>query len=195
MRLSREAKARHHQEIINAASAMLRARGIDGSSVADLMQAAGLTHGGFYRHFENKDALVAEAVTAAFDGIAEMLDNRIAEAGPAEAARDYVKLYLSLGHIEHPEKGCPIATLGPEVARQGETVRAAFAEGIERLLVRLADGATGDAATRRTDAIDLLCRMIGAVVMARAIAPSNLADEILTVAGDGASRQRGVRAS
>jgi TetR/AcrR family transcriptional repressor of nem operon len=184
MRLSREAKARHHQEIIEAAAAMLRARGIGGTSVADLMQAAGLTHGGFYRHFENKDELVAEAVKAAFDGIIGSLDNRIAEAGPAKAIQDYVKLYLSLAHIEHPEMGCPIATLGPEIARQSDVVRSASAGGVERLIGKLAEGTAGDFQARRASAIDLLCRLVGAIVIARAIAPADLANEILSVAGD-----------
>ncbi len=66
MRMSREAMADHHEQIVSAASRMLRERGIEGTSVADLMQAVGLTHGGFYRHFESKDALVAEAAEAAF---------------------------------------------------------------------------------------------------------------------------------
>lgn len=183
MRMSRDAKARHHQEIIDVTAAMLRTRGIGGTSVADLMQAAGLTHGGFYRHFENKDVLVAEAVKAAFDGIASNLDARIAELGPAGALQDYVSLYLSQGHLQHPEQGCPVATLGPEIARQSGVIRAAFADGVERLLEKLTEGCTGRPEERRTAATHLLCRLTGAMVLARAIAPGDLATEILTAAG------------
>lgn len=188
MRMSRDAKTRHHQDIIEATAAMLRARGIGGTSVADLMQAVGLTHGGFYRHFENKDMLVAEAVKAAFDGVVSYLDGRINEVGPAGAVEDYVALYLSLGHLEHPEMGCPVATLGPEIARQSDVVRAAFAGGVERLIEKLAEGSVGDHQERRANAINLLCRIIGAMVVARAISPNELATEILTTA-DTASRR------
>ena len=139
--------ARHHTEIVAKAATMLRERGIDGLSVADLMQAAGLTHGGFYRHFASKDALVAEATTAAFASFVERIERGIAKNGPASALRDYVADYLSLGHIANPAAGCPIAAYGTDVARQGPPIRDAYARGLDRMCLAIA-GCFADAPAR-----------------------------------------------
>src|SRR5208337_1749453 len=126
MRVSKETMERHHQQIISTASAMLRERGVQGVSVADVMQSAGLTHGGFYRHFASKEALVVEATSAAFEGILDGLEKSSARKGNKTALEDYVSGYLSQKHVETPSRGCPIPAFGADVAREGVEVRAVF---------------------------------------------------------------------
>jgi TetR/AcrR family transcriptional repressor of nem operon len=160
--------ARHHKEIVAKAATMLRERGIDGLSVADLMQAAGLTHGGFYRHFASKDALVAEATTAAFASFVERIERSIAKNGPAFALREYVADYLSLGHVANPAVGCPIAAYGTDVARQGASVREAYADGLDRMCSAIAGCFADPPAQSRRLAREIISTMVGAVVTARA---------------------------
>ena len=112
MRMSKEAMARHHDEIVTAASRMLRERGIEGTSVADLMQAAGLTHGGFYRHFDSKEALVAEAAQSIYDNLVQGLATKAEKMSEVEAVADYVGKYLTRYHVSHPGAGCVMAALG-----------------------------------------------------------------------------------
>ena len=106
MRLSREAKAQHHEAITSAASKMLRERGIERTSVIDLMQAVGLTHGGFYRHFKSKDELVASSASKAFEEVVQQFEKRTAEAGPQAPLVAYVLEYLSDLHRDDPALGC-----------------------------------------------------------------------------------------
>jgi TetR/AcrR family transcriptional repressor of nem operon len=134
MRLSREAKAQHHEEITSAASKMLRERGIERTSVIDLMQAVGLTHGGFYRHFKSKDELVASSASKAFEEVVQRFEKRTAEAGPQAALIAYVLEYLSDCHRDDPALGCMISACGSEASRQSEIVREAFTNGISKLL-------------------------------------------------------------
>jgi len=105
MRMSREAKAQSKTRILNAASKMVRERGIDAASVAEVMQAAGMTNGGFYRHFQSKEEMVALAIRAAFDEIADRFDKRLEQSGAAAAIEAYVGEYLSKRHLEHPSHG------------------------------------------------------------------------------------------
>lgn len=169
MRVSKETVADHRKKILSAASKMLRERGVEGASVADLMQAAGLTHGGFYRHFASKEALVVEATTATFDALIARLEEWSAEAGHAAALAKYVGEYLTPRHVERPEIGCPIAAYGAEVARENPEVRAAFNAGVDRLIKWIAGGLAGAEAERKERAVELLALMVGAVVTARAV--------------------------
>src|SRR5688572_13348028 len=122
---SRENRAR----IVETASTLFRERGYDGVGVADLMAAAGFTHGGFYKQFESKADLMAEA--AAW-GIAQTA----AQTANVDVAK-FVRGYLSRQHRDARATGCTMAALGADAARQPDAVRATFAEGIERLLAAL----------------------------------------------------------
>jgi TetR/AcrR family transcriptional regulator, transcriptional repressor for nem operon len=182
VRETREVKAKHRNEIVAAASKMLRDRGVDRTSLMDLMRAAGLTHGGFYRHFNSKDELVAEATQNAFAAIIARFRAR-SEKGNAKAALSaYVEDYLSGRHIESPEEGCPVAAYGAEAAREGHAVREAFAEGMAHMLSLAAEGMSCSKEQRCARATALLALMTGAVVMARAAGSSKLSQEILTSA-------------
>lgn len=184
MRVSREMMAENHQRIVLEASRLLRKHGIEGTTVGDVMLAAGLTHGGFYRHFESKDAMVAESATAAFEGLAAGIDARIDDKGLKEAIDAYVDVYLSPGHLQHPEGGCPMASLGIEAGRGPADVRTAFAVGAEKILERMAKASGSANADSRAAALRQLALMVGGVVMARAVAGSDLQDEILMACRD-----------
>jgi TetR/AcrR family transcriptional regulator, transcriptional repressor for nem operon len=188
MRASREVKALHHKEIVSTASRMLRGRGLDRTSVMDLMRAAGLTNGGFYRHFKSKDELVAESTRDIFGAIVATFQARSEKGGPRAALCAYVDEYLAGGHVNAPEEGCPIAAYGAEAARESDAVRGAFAEGLDQMLSLAAEGMPGLKEQRRARAAELLALMTGAVVMARAAGNPKLSQEIL-----GSARQRAKR--
>jgi TetR/AcrR family transcriptional regulator, transcriptional repressor for nem operon len=179
MRASREVKARHHGEIVSTASKMLRGRGVDRTSVIDLMRAAGLTHGGFYRHFKSKDDLVAQSTRNIFRAMISRFQARSAKEGPNAALSAYVDDYLTGRHVEAPEQGCPVAAYGAEAARESRTVRAAFAEGMDQMLSLAAEGLSCPKQQRRARVAELQALMTGAVVMARAAGRSKLSREIL----------------
>jgi TetR/AcrR family transcriptional regulator, transcriptional repressor for nem operon len=186
MRVTKEAMERHHQLILAIASAMLRERGVQGVSVADIMQAAGLTHGGFYRHFASKDALVADATHAAFAEIFAKLEKAATRKGATAALEAYVSGYLSQKHVETPSKGCPIPSFGGDIAREGAEAHAAFHAGVTRLLQWIATGLPIPEPERAGTAIELLSLMVGAVVTARAAGDPALSRKILAQARDGA---------
>ena len=158
--------------IVEAASRALRRDGIDAVSIPKLMKLVGLTHGGFYVHFRDRDELVAEAIAHT------QTDSALASDVPASEA---FGRYLSMGHVRHPEVGCVIAALGVEGARQHGPVRRAFAEAATRLLrgverrlhPKSGDGALSD------EALATASRIVGAVVLARLVQDEALADRLL----------------
>jgi TetR/AcrR family transcriptional regulator, transcriptional repressor for nem operon len=178
MRLSREAKAQHHEAITSAASKMLRERGIERTSVIDLMPAVGLTHGGFYRHFKSKDELVASSASKAL----QRFEKRTAEAGPQAALVAYVLEYLSDLHRDDPALGCLISPCGAEASRQESIVREAFTNGICKLLDLVAEGLSCPEEKRAERAIELGGLMLGALVMAHATNDEELSETILAEA-------------
>jgi len=177
MRMSRAAAAESRSRIVSEAAKMLRARGVAGASVAEVMQAAGMTHGGFYKHFASKDALLAEATAAAFAEAAARFDRRAASKGVEAAVAAYVADYLSPAHVAHPERGCPLAAFGADAGRRADALSQAFAEGVEALIERLSR--TGGS---REEAIRKLVTLLGAVVAARAVGSGSLQQEILAAA-------------
>lgn len=166
--------------VANAARA-LRRDGLGGVSIPALMKKAGLTHGGFYVHFKNRDELVAAAVLAAAEETgASVLSS---EAGDLDAA---LRTYLSKEHVAHPEHGCVIAALGGEGRHQPAPVRRAFAlaaRGFIRLVSdQLRRANRGGRDEQNDEALALASRMVGAVVLARLVDDDRLADRILAAA-------------
>ena len=176
MRKSKDAAAESRRRIVDTASRMLRARGVEGTSVADLMHTAGMTHGGFYKHFASKDELSDLAARAAFQEVVARFDERMRREGRDAARRAYFDEYLSSAHVERPEVGCPVAAFGADAGRYPEALSAAFADGAEMLIARIA---ATDAIADRADAIRQLATVVGAVVVARAVGNGSLRDEIL----------------
>jgi TetR/AcrR family transcriptional repressor of nem operon len=171
--------AKHHQEIVEVAARLLRERGIKGTSVADVMQAAGLTHGGFYRHFESKDALVAEAVQFIQDALVKRLETKADKTSEATAVEDYVAKYLSHDHVTNPAIGCPMAAFGVDAARETAEVRRAFANGTQRTIDKLSAGLRGTPGERRTKAMQMFISLVGAVVVARAVGDCEFREDVL----------------
>lgn len=123
MRYRPEHKAEVHQRIVRDASRRVRTEGINGAAVAAVMRDTGLTHGGFYKHFESKDALLIESVRLAFQEIIETLSAAAKKAQPGAGWKAIVKTYLSPEYCEHMERGCPLTALAPELARADKGMR------------------------------------------------------------------------
>src|ERR1700761_5034086 len=117
MRYRPEHKARVRQQIVKDASRRVRAQGLSGAAVAAVMHDAGLTHGGFYKHFKSKDELLLEALSSGFAEIADSLAQAAERSRPGTGWKTIVKAYLSPEHCNHAEAGCPLAALAPELAR------------------------------------------------------------------------------
>jgi len=171
MRVSRDAKDRSHARIVAAAARLVRERGLERTSVADVMIDAGLTHGGFYRHFDAKDSLTAAALQSAFDQIQSELASRLETTEPGAAVAGFHAYYLSEGHVRNPGIGCPIAALAGEVGRASEALKTAFGRGVNRLTTQLAMGMPGAESKRLAKATRELAMMAGAVMIARASDP------------------------
>jgi TetR/AcrR family transcriptional repressor of nem operon len=178
-RASQADAAKHRDEVVEAASHLFRERGIAAVSVPELMAAAGLTHGGFYRHFTSKEALAATAVTAAFASQVEQIDQLAADNqdDPELARRIFLDDYLSVAHRDSAGDGCPNAGLATEVARlpgDGD-IRTAFTAGLHRMASAIGKVGTGD----EGDALVELSTLVGAMVLARATAGDEVSDRIL----------------
>src|SRR6476469_6929511 len=117
-------KAQVHRKILEDASRRVRAEGITGAAVSSVMRDAGLTHGGFYKHFGSKDDLLTESLSEAFEEMADRLTQAVGKSPPGTAWKAIVKVYLSLEHCEHAERGCPLAALASELARADRSVKA-----------------------------------------------------------------------
>ncbi|HVK79996.1 MAG TPA: helix-turn-helix domain-containing protein [Verrucomicrobiae bacterium] len=173
MRVSREQAETNRAAIVTAASRLFREKGFDGVGVDAIMQAAGLTHGGFYRNFASKDALAAEAIDRAFAGASR----------DATSIRDYAARYLTPKHRDNPAAGCTFAALAGDVAREGKAVRHTFTQHVEAYLDRFVGWMEGrTAAVRRKQAINALAGLVGALTLARAVDDPELSDEILAAA-------------
>ncbi len=160
---------------MNVASELLREHGFGGVGVADIMKAAGFTHGGFYNHFSSKEALAAEATRRAFE---TMADHREA----AEDVADLLTKYLSGKGRKALAKGCPAAALGADVARQSDGVKAEFSHGVEGMIASMAERleAEGVHDDARRRAVNVVCKMVGALMLSRGVPDSDpLAAEIL----------------
>ena len=173
----KEHKRNTRERIIEAAAAAFREHGIDGVGVADVMRNAGLTHGGFYAHFASKEDLLASAVQYASEQVTEMLDSATDPASSQRLLGAALK-YLSAAHRDHPEWGCPIATLGPNLARSGQKARRTLANDIRKRLKQLHD-LTPDslpAETRTRQAAGALACTVGGLIVARVLEESQGAE-------------------
>ena len=167
MRYPAKDTAARHERIVKEASCLFRERGFENVTVAEVMKAAGLTHGAFYAHFDSKDELQAAAVAY---GI-KVSHERLQLSTPKKGKESYADRYLSRRHRDNPGDGCTMAALAQEVARSTPELKAAFEGGFEEILS--ANG--GD----RKEAIFQTAALLGGVVLARAVQNARLSDEIL----------------
>jgi TetR/AcrR family transcriptional regulator, transcriptional repressor for nem operon len=173
---SRDEKARNHERIVEVASARIRESGTEAPGVAEIMQAAGLTHGGFYKHFGSRTDLIAEAADRAFaDG--ERTVHEVTE-GAQEPLAALVDWYVSTQHRDNPATGCPVAALGADVRHGADRVRASYRRQVERNLANLERLLGGGEDARRLATV-ALSTLVGSIVLARAIDDEALSDEIL----------------
>lgn len=172
---SQEEKEKNHRQIVEIAARKMRESGTEGPGVAEIMKEAGLTHGGFYKHFASRDDLVAEAVEAAIAEGREGYEEVTAEADDPLAA--FVDWYVSSSHRDDPGSGCPVVALGADAARSDERVRAAYRGQVESYLAHMEELLGGEDARRR--AISAVTSMVGALLISRAVDDKALSEEIL----------------
>lgn len=183
MRSSRKDTEKHRQEIIDASSRLFREKGVEGVSVPELMQAVGMTHGGFYKHFSSKDELVPVAYSEAFAQVAGRLDAVMAgyDGDPAAAWNALVDYYLSAEHRDRLDDGCATAALAGDMARLGEdsSAQAAYEQGVKRMLGRV--GSLRDGPDAQAKSLAALSTMVGALLLSRATTGA-LSDDFLSAA-------------
>ncbi|WP_076862641.1 TetR/AcrR family transcriptional regulator [Bradyrhizobium mercantei] len=182
MRYPASETAKKHERILKEAARLFRERGFDGAGVAEIMEAAGLTHGAFYAHFTSKDALQTEAVERAF----AQANSRIyaLATNTSDAKQAFLDSYLGRAHRNHAQDGCPMAALGPEIARSS-AARKPFTQGVKHIL----DGMVSRFRWKRKgiarrNAIHVLSAAVGAVILARAVDDPRFSDEILASVRD-----------
>ena len=184
MGYSKAQKEKTHKRIVAIASKRFREKGLAGFGIADLMKEAGLTVGGFYKHFGSRDELVAEAVSAGFGTWQRQRDAAESGGRPLTFAK-LIDDYLSDAHRKNPGAGCAFSALAPEIARSDKRTRALTSEQVRNdleLVVGLLPGKDKRAA--RSRAILTFSALVGAMSLARAVSDEALSHEILnTVAG------------
>lgn len=179
MKVTKEKVAEHRAAIVKSASKLFRAQGVEGVGVAEITSTVGLTHGGFYRHFDSKEALLGEACRQAFEDVTAIKSAVMSKPGGAQRMRNG---YLNNSRVSG-DADCPIATLGAEIARHGGEVQSSFAQGLRQFL-----GTSGhevESPRWKRDTAEM-AMLIGTLVMARAVrkADKPLADALISAALD-----------
>jgi TetR/AcrR family transcriptional repressor of nem operon len=170
MRYDTHHKARTREKVLREAANAIRAEGPDRIGVAALMAKAGLTHGGFYAHFESKDELVAKAIEQMFEDRYESVIARMGGKPAGEQLESFIDGYLSPRHRDDPSHGCPIPTLSGELVRMPDAARRSFAAGSERLAKWIAALLTDVGVAEPRDlASSIMAEMVGAVALARVV--------------------------
>jgi TetR/AcrR family transcriptional regulator, transcriptional repressor for nem operon len=187
MRYSREHKQETHSRIVRKASVRLREKGAHGVGVADLMKEAGLTHGGFYAHFDSREALVIEAFVYAMDRSMERWKKTLEQIPPDKRLAMIVDTYLTPLHRDDPGHGCAVPTLGAEIARESPKTRKAFSAKLGQMIDMMAEqipDASPKVARKRAAA--MLATMMGTLVLSRIVGSSEFSDEILAAGREAA---------
>ena len=181
MRYPKGHREETHARIVDEAARAFRLQGIDGVSIGDLMSRLGLTHGGFYAHFESKDVLVANACQRAAQQGMALLYEGTEGLSRADAFDLVIKRYLSRTHRDHPEQGCAVAAVGSDVRRASPTVQSMFGRVIQSMLDRvravLPEGSDGE-----DDAIGMLALLVGGIVLSRAVGDPAMSERVLRAA-------------
>jgi len=180
MRYSKEHKQETHARIVKKASVRLREKGAHGVGVADLMKEAGLTHGGFYAHFDSREALVIEAFGHAMDRSTERWRKIAEQTPPEQRLATIVDTYLTPAHRDDPGHGCAVPALSAEIARESTKTRKAFAGKLEQMIDMMADQIPDlPRKAARRQAAAALATMMGTLVLARVAGNGEFSEEIL----------------
>jgi TetR/AcrR family transcriptional repressor of nem operon len=181
MRYRPEHKVAIHEKIVKDAARRVRAEGLTGAAVSTVMRDAGLTHGGFYKHFGSKDDLLLECLSEAFEEIAGALARAAEQARPGAAWKAIVKAYLSPEHCDHAECGCPVAALAPELARADAAMKPRIAAELAQYKNRLVPFMPGRRAAEKERAFfAIFPTMIGAIALARMLPDQAMRAKVLT---------------
>ena len=185
MRYKPEHKVEVHQKIVKDASRRLRAEGLGGAGVAAVMRDTGLTHGGFYKYFGSKDALLVESLGEAFRQIADYLSQAVEQSQPGTAWKTIVEAYLSPEHCDHAEWGCPLAALGSELARADPSMKAQILGELMKYKSRMLPFMPGRRVADKERAFfAIFSTMIGAIEMARVLPEAAMRAKVLASARD-----------
>lgn len=178
MRYQADRKQLTRAKMVETAARVLRRDGIAAAGMAGLMAEAGLTNGAFYAHFASKEALVAEAVVSALGDTRAAMAAKIAQAAEGQALDAVIDHYLDPRHVAHPEHGCAVAALGPELARRPESTRVAVDAAIDAIVATIATALPPGHHDSMQAARSVFASMVGTIQLARASRPS-LAASIL----------------
>jgi len=185
MRYRPEHKAEIHQKIVKDASRRVRAEGLNGAAVAAVMRDTGLTHGGFYKHFESKDELLLESVSEAFRDIGDTLVRVAEQSRPESPWKAIVKAYLSLEYCDHPERGCPLPALAPELTRVDQKMRRRIFPQLVNYRDRMVPFMPGQRTADRERAFfAIFSTMVGAIEIARMLPEPAMREKVLSASRD-----------
>ncbi|ALR21542.1 MULTISPECIES: TetR/AcrR family transcriptional regulator [Sphingobium] len=179
MKVSREQATRNREKVVDAASRLFRARGVDGVAIGEVMRECGLTHGGFYNQFASKDGLAVEACARSLMRSAERWRGIVAETSEGNALHAIAADYLSGRNRDAPETGCALIALGPDAARKGGDLADAFRHGFEALAAILEEA---DQEGGQEAALARMSQWVGALSLARAVGDPALSDQLLSAA-------------
>jgi TetR/AcrR family transcriptional repressor of nem operon len=185
MRYQPEHKVEIHQKIVKDGSRRIRTEGLTGAAVTAVMRDAGLTHGGFYKHFESKDALLIESLGESFREIGDRLVQSAEQSRSEEPWKAIVKTYLSLEFCDQAERGCPLTALAPELARVDKKMRGQVLSELvtyrDRMIPFMPGRRTAD---KERAFFQIFSTMIGAVAMARMLPAPEMREKVLAGARD-----------
>jgi len=179
MRVTKQVMAENNAKIVNEASILIREKGIEATSVSDVMGAAGLTHGGFYRHFASKEELVNAAIDKSSDSMSSDLELDISQRGAVPAITDFVSMYLSKQHVSDPGSGCIIAALSAEVDRGSKAHKERITKASEHLVKVFSSAFIGSQKGKLTKAAGLLAILVGTLVLARSTTNPRFLEDVL----------------
>ena len=183
MRYRPEHKVETRQKIVKDASRRVRAEGVTGAAVSAVMRDAGLTHGGFYKHFGSKDELLMESLSEAFGETADRLVHVGEQSQPETAWKAIVKAYLSQEFCDHAEYGCPLTALAPELARADKTTKAQTFEELKKYKSRILPFMPGQRTADKERAFfSIFSTMIGAIEIARMLPEPAMREKVLATA-------------
>ena len=185
MRYAPEHKLEIHQKIVKDASRRVRAEGLSGAAVSAVMKDAGMTHGGFYKHFGSKDDLLLESLREGFREIEDALAHAAEQSPSGEAWKAIVRTYLSLDLCEHPERGCPLAALAPELARADKRMKPQIVAELVNYKSRMVPFMPGrQTADKERAFFAIFSAMIGAVAIARLLPDRTMREKVLASTRD-----------
>jgi TetR/AcrR family transcriptional repressor of nem operon len=185
MRYQPEHKVETHQKIVKDASRRIRTEGLTGAAVSAIMRDAGLTHGGFYKHFESKDELLIESLGESFREITEHLVQAAEQSHAEEPWKAIVKTYLSPDFCDHAERGCPLTTLAPELARVDKKMRGQILAELVNYRDRMVPFMPGRRTADKERAFfQIFSTMVGAIEIARLLPGPEMREKVLASARD-----------